>query len=151
VPKLAASTKIARDQSAIAGVRKHWSRARSVRLGGVEYTVDELAQVFDEHLQALERVRLLTIERSAAVAQERAIEKKVLAVHADLKVAVIVAFGKRSRRMLDFGIRPDKKPKMSAETKKRANEKRQATRKERGVMGKRQLAAWKKKRKAGGG
>jgi hypothetical protein len=41
--------------------------------------------------------------------------------------------GKHGAGMLDFDVEPDKKPRMSAETKKRANEKRQQTRKERGL------------------
>jgi len=46
--------------------------------------------------------------------------------------------------MKDYGIKPDRKPHMTAETKKRANEKRQATRARRGIIGKRRRARMKR-------
>jgi hypothetical protein len=150
VPKISTSTKIQRDQGAIDGIRAHLSKAPRVQISDVEYAIEELVQIYDDHLKAIERVRELTIARRTAVQEERALEKRVLKVHPGLKTVAVAKFGKYSTRLLEFGIPPEKKPKMSAGTKKRANDKRQATRKERGVMGKRQLAAWKKKRKAEG-
>ena len=46
--------------------------------------------------------------------------------------------------MKDYGIKPDRKPHMTAETEKRANEKRQATRARRGIIGKRRRARMKR-------
>ena len=151
MPKLDKATKARRDKGAIAGIRKHLRSGQTVTMGDVDYTPEELAQRFEEHLAALARVRQLTIEQRNAVAEERALEKKIVKLHGELKLHAVGRFGRHSARLLDFGIPPEKKPKMSAATKKRANEKRQQTRKERGVMGKKQLREWKKKRREGGG
>lgn len=139
-----------RDTGAIRGIRAHLPRKKPIHIAGVDHMPDAMVALFEEHLQALDRVEQLTIQRRVAVAQERAIEARVLAVHAHLREHVALTFGKRSPRMREFGLAPHKKPRMTAKTKKLANDKRQATRKERGILGKKQRAAWKKKRRDGG-
>jgi hypothetical protein len=150
VPKLTKAAKTKRDTSGIALVRANPGGDATIRVYGVDYTPDGLAGLFQEHLDALERVRLLTLQRTEAVANERRLDAQVAAVYLGLARQAKVRLGKSSPLLRRFDIQPEKTPHMTAETKKRANEKRQATRKQRGIMGKRQRAAWNKKRRSGG-
>jgi hypothetical protein len=144
VSKLAKSTKVARNLGALKGIRKHFTRRKSVVLWGVTYTVEALAAVFEDHLAAMARVEELTLQRAAAVAHERQLEARLRPVHAAIKDLAESELGIHSIRMNDYGIKPDRKPHMTAETKKRANEKRQATRAQRGIIGKRRRARMKR-------
>lgn len=144
MPKLAKSTKVARDLGVLKGIRKHLAPRKSVVLSGVTYTIEALAAVFEEHLAAMARVDELTLQRAAAVAHERALEVRLRPVHAAIKDLAESELGIHSLRLKDYGIEPDRKPRMTAETKKRANEKRQATRARRGIIGKRRRARMKR-------
>jgi len=146
MPKLAKSTKAARDTGVIRGIRQHFATGKDIIIHQVRYTADSLAALFEEHLRAMARVDALTIERGLAVAEERRLEAELAPVYAGVKAAAESLLGIRSPRLRELGIEPDKKPRMTAETKKRANEKRQATRKRRGIMGKRQRAKLKRGR-----
>ena len=137
VPRLAKDEKLKRDTGIIAGIRKHralWS----MQILRKSYTPDELIAVFEEHLRALARVSELTTQRAIAIAEEQALEARIARMARAVKSRVAAYFGADSPELEAFGLRPDKKPTMSVETKRRANEKRQATRKERGVMGRKQ-------------
>jgi hypothetical protein len=150
VPKLTKSDKTKRATSGIALVRAHPADEPTLRVYGVAYTREGLAGLFQEHLDALERVRVLTAQRAEAVASERRLDARVAEVYRGLARQAKVRLGKSSQLLRRYGVEPEKTPHMSAEAKKRANEKRQATRAQRGIMGKRQRAAWNKKRRSGG-
>ncbi|HEV3191224.1 MAG TPA: hypothetical protein VGY54_12035 [Polyangiaceae bacterium] len=137
VPRLAKDEKLKRDTGIIAGIRKHralWT----IRILRKSYTPDELIAVFDGHLRALARVSELTTQRAIAIAEERALEARIARLARAVKSRLAAYFGANAPETEAFGFRPDKKPTMSVETKRRANEKRQATRKERGIMGRKQ-------------
>ena len=82
------------------------------------------------------RVHQLTMERAAAIEAERKMEAKVAKIFIGVKSTAEAMMGKHGAGMRDFGIEPDKKPRMTAETKLVANVKRQATRKRRGIVSK---------------
>jgi hypothetical protein len=134
--RYAKSIKRTRDEGAIRGIRKHLSGERSIILDQTPYTPEELEAFFRDHLAALDRIDALTRERSAAVAVERAAEARLAPIYVHLKKMAESMLGAYSARMRDFDIEPAKVPTMTAETKKRANAKRQATRKKRGIGGK---------------
>ena len=144
MPKRAKSTKMARDQGVLQGLRTYLAQFETVVFNGATYRVDQLAALFEEHLAAMARVQELTIERSVAVARERALEARLAPIYAGVKGLVGSMLGKRSPGLRAFGIAPDKKPTMTIETKKRANEKRQETRKRLGILGKKQRARLKR-------
>jgi hypothetical protein len=144
VPKLAKRTKVDRDQGVIQGLRAQLTQGEPLVINGVTYTVDELAAFFEEHLVAMARVQELTIARSVAVAQERALEARLAPIYVGVKGLAASMYGKTSPGMQVFGIKPDKKPTMTVQTKQRANEKRQQTRKALGIMGKKQRARLKR-------
>ncbi len=133
MPKLAKATKRQRDLGAIKGIRKHFAGGKRIEIDQVRYDAAALIAKYEEHLRAMARVEQRAIDHAVALAEERELEAKLATLHAGLKSIAEAIAGKHGAGMLDFGIDPDKKPHMSAETKKRANEKRQQTRKERGL------------------
>jgi hypothetical protein len=148
VPKLTKVEKVDRDEGVLAGIRRHFARYAVdgvLMLGGVEYTEESLASPFEEHLDAMQRVHELTIELANAVVLERKLEARISPIYSLWKSLAVMAMGKTSPRMREFGAPPHKVWRMTAETKKRANEKRQETRKKLQIVGKKQRAALKKK------
>ena len=140
VPRRTKNEKLKRDTGIIAAIRMH-RELWTMTILGKSYTPDKLAAVFEEHLRALARVSELTTERAIAIAEERRLEARIARLARAVKSRLAAYFGADAPEMGEFGFRPDKAPIMSAETKRRANERRQATRKERGVMGRRQRKA----------
>ena len=63
-----------------------------------------------------------------------------------MRLYLIGVFGESPAMLGDFGLKPRKKAKMSAEKMLRTVEKRNATRKARGTMGRRQKKALKRAR-----
>jgi hypothetical protein len=92
----------------------------------------------------MQRVNELTLQRAQAVEHERQLEAQLLPLTALLRRLVQSRVGKSSADMRTFGLEPHRKPRMTAETKRRANEKRQATREALGLMGKRRRARLKR-------
>lgn len=137
MPNRTKAEKTKRDTGMIAGLRKYFAGS-TLGIRHKNYTVEEVVALFQQHLDALARVHALTIERSTAVRREEELEKKIVALTNAVKGLAKARVGESDPRLREFGVEPDKKPYMSAETKRRANEKRQETRRERGVMGKRQ-------------
>ena len=133
MPKLAKDTKRRRDLGAIKGIRKHLAGGKPIEIDRVRYDAESLVAKYEEHLRAMARVEQRAIDHEEALAEERELEAKLAVIHAGLKSVAEGMMAKHGAGMLDFGIKPDKKPRMSAERKKRANEKRQQTRKERGL------------------
>jgi hypothetical protein len=150
MPKLTKETKVNRDRGVLAGIRRHFARYAVdgiLELNNVEYTEESLAAHFEQHLRAMQRVHELTIARSIAVAEEREIEARIQPVYRSWKSLAVSAVGERSQRIREFGAEPHRKWHMTAETKKRAAEKRQRTREALGIMGKKQRAILKQKRR----
>jgi hypothetical protein len=135
VAKRSKKEKRKRAEGVIAGLRKHFGASRRLRVLGKAYTPDELIALFEEHVRALRDVDDLTLRRSLAIEKERAIEARLAPVLRSVKSLVVSAFDASAPELREFGFEPDKKPHMTAETKRTANEKRQATRKERGTTG----------------
>jgi hypothetical protein len=140
VPREAKHTKVARAQGMMKGIRTRLADEKVVVLSDERFTPGELIEVYKQHLDALRRIWELDIERALAIEKERAIDKRVKAVTRDLKSFIGGRHGLTSVTMREFGLAPNKVPKMSAMAKKVANEKRQATRKARRTMGRKQRA-----------
>jgi hypothetical protein len=136
MPKIGSTTKAERDRTILAGLDALFDGRTHVRIMGTLYTRASLAALFDEHLTSMARLRKLTAARRQAMLEERKLEKRVRRVAHHIKQFVAGEVGVHDPRMLRYGFRPDRKPHMSAETKRRANEKRQRTRRERGITSK---------------
>jgi hypothetical protein len=137
VPRLSTATKTKRDTGILNGLPVLLEGTGRADIPGGPFTIDVLRAMIDKHLRAMAKVRDLTIARRVAVQEERAVEAALQPVLANLKAMAQARVGKYSIRLRDLGFEPDRKPVMSAATKVVANAKRQATRKERGIVGKR--------------
>ena len=131
-------------EGAIGGIRKYFDAKRPLHIGQKAYKPEELIAIFEEHLRALAEVDEITIQRGIAIQKERATESRTAPLIAAVKSLAVAAFTAQGPELRWFGMEPDKKPHMTPETKLIANEKRQATRKERRVMGRRQRQRAKK-------
>jgi hypothetical protein len=110
---------------------------------------DTLAAPFEAHLRAMLRVHELTIQRRMAVAEERRLWAQLHPTCEAWSYLALSALGKHSKRLEEVGVVPHKEQTMTAETKARANVKRQETRKRLGIMGKKQRHFAKKKLRGG--
>jgi hypothetical protein len=137
MPRLAKKTKIDRDEGVIEGVRALlMSRPRLVIRDKAYLPADVIAK-YQRHLQSLERVSEAWKAWQEALFEEALVEEELAAFHEDLKRMLFTLYGPQSRKLLRFNVKPREEPKVTAQSKARANEKRQATRKERGILGRR--------------
>lgn len=136
VPRLSTATKTKRDTGIVAGLPALLAPSGRADIRGGPFAIDALRAMFEKHLRAMAKVRELTIARRQAVQEERAVEASLRPVIASLKLLAHGRAGKYGARLRALGFEPEKKPTMSVATKVAANVKRQATRKERGIVGK---------------
>jgi hypothetical protein len=140
VPKIGKMAKTKRDTDVLKGLRRLMGYLTALEIAGETLTEDEIRARIQRHIDAMVRVRDATIALRTAVQEERAIERSLRPFLVALKQVAKARVGRHHVRMVDLGFKPDKKPYTSAATKKRANEKRQKTREERGIIGKRRRA-----------
>ncbi len=136
MPRLSTATKTKRDTGILNGLPVLLGGSGRADIPGGPFTIDALRAMIDKHLRAMAKVRDLTIARRMAVHEERAVEAALKPVLDSLKGMAQGRVGKYSARLREMGFEPEKKPVMSAATKVVANVKRQATRKERGIVSK---------------
>jgi len=135
--------------AAVRRLFKRFARNGELELTRVSYTEQSLVARLEEYLETAERIRELRIALATAVDREETLWLALQPPVGAWKALAGAAVGSTSPRMREFGVRPDKEPKMTVATKKRANEKRQETRKLRGVMGRKQRAMARKKARGG--
>jgi hypothetical protein len=136
VPRLSTATKTKRDTGILNALPVLLEGTGRADIPGGPFTIDVLRAMIEKHLRAMAKVRDLTIARRMAVQEERAVEAALKPVLDNLKGMAQARVGKYSIRLRALGFEPEKKPTMSAATKVLANVKRQATRKERGIVSK---------------
>jgi hypothetical protein len=136
VPRLSTATKTTRDTGIVKGLPALLRVTGRADIPGGPFTIDALRAMFEKHLRAMAKVRELTLARRQAVQEERAMERALAPVIASLKLLAHGRAGKYSAGLRALGFEPEKKPVMSTMTKLLANVKRQATRKERGIVSK---------------
>jgi hypothetical protein len=133
VPRIPVVEKTKRDYDMIAALPKFLAGKKRAILGGESFSLAKLRKVFEKHLQAMTRVRVTTAARRQAVADERALEKGLQQLLRYMKILAVSRVGRHDLQMREYAFAPEKRPTMTPETKVRANVKRQATRKERGI------------------
>ncbi len=137
MPRHAKLTKVQRNRGMIAGLKKHAALFQAQGIG----SPSSLAARFQAQLDALDGVAARYAAWQQALAEEEHLEAEIRKLTARVTSAVLAAFGEQSAQLYDFGIKPRKKATMSAEKMRLTVEKRNATRKARGTMGKRQKRA----------
>jgi hypothetical protein len=137
MPRHAKSTKYARDTRMMEGLIKHAALLNFGPPGLVESPL-ALAARFREHLDAMRAVERREAAWRDALRREAKIEAGIKDLMARLARLLSGVLGVDAPVLRDFGLKPATKPKVSVETKRRAVEKRAATRRLRGTMGRRQ-------------
>ncbi|HEY8090675.1 MAG TPA: hypothetical protein VIF09_22590 [Polyangiaceae bacterium] len=97
-------------------------------LASRDLKVGDLLVFFQEELDAMERVKRATAERSDAVARERFVARRNKPLLAYIESIVRGAFGDEPRVMTTFHLERRKPGRKSAEVKRDAAEKARATR-----------------------
>ena len=138
MPKIGKVTKRARATNIIAGMRKHFG-APSYTLGGKVYTQSQLIKAFQSHIDSLDEVDAMRAALAVAIAKERALAKRIVALARYVKMAVEGRFGPMPTIYADFGWEMAKKPgPKTVKAKLEGMMKVRETRKARKTMGKRQ-------------
>jgi hypothetical protein len=121
----------------VAGIKKLLGGMPKITIAGVEYTPDELAQVFQDELDTITGVEAVEAERKTARLRERRTWKDNRTTHRAFESFVRGAFTS-AKHLGEFSLKPDKKPRKTVEVKLKAAEKAQATREARHTRGSRQ-------------
>jgi len=140
MPKIGKLAKANRAQGAIHAIREKLSSERPLVLDGVEYEPDVAVSILEQHLAAIARVRELTIERAKAVAAERKLDVAAKSIAVGVGHVLKAKLGAHNPALRAYAVEPEKVPHVTVQTKLRAVERRMATRKLRGTMGRKQRA-----------
>jgi hypothetical protein len=121
----------------VAGIKKRLGGMKVVTIASVDYTPLELAQFFQDELDAILAVEAAEAQRKTARLRERRAWKKNRPTHRAFESFVRGAFTD-ARALADFGLRPEKNAQKTVEVKAQAIAKAGATREARHTKGKRQ-------------
>ncbi len=122
----------------IAGLDKYRAKLENLQLGAGLDTPDAVAARFQAHLDAMQAVAAREIAWRAAIQSEQQMEIEIKQLLERAKFYLRSRFGASSGALREFGLKPQAKAKVSAETALRAVEKRRETRRLRRTMGKKQ-------------
>jgi hypothetical protein len=132
--KRALTTRGVKLRKLIAGIRKRIGPA-PVMLAGTSYTRDELAQRFQDELDAMKVVEEASAARMVAVAKRNNVTARNKPVRRALEAHVRAMHGQNASVLGDFALEPLKEQKKKVDTKLEAQKKAKATREARGTMG----------------
>jgi hypothetical protein len=141
MPRHAKSTKDHRDRRMVVGLTKHARELTGFTLSRDLQSAEAVAARYQAHLDAMERVGVAYAAWRTAVQAEQRLEVEVKALHNRLAPYLISAFAGQDAALFDFGLKPRKKAKIGTQKMLLTVAKRNATRKARKTMGKRQKKA----------
>ena len=141
MPRHAKSTKVLRGRSMVAGLKKHAPALSRVSWGSALRSADEVAARFQAHLDALDEAAAREAAWRAALGKEARLEKEIKKVLQQVTLFLQAVYGDESNTLRDFGLKPRKKAKIGPAKMALTVEKRNATRKARHTMGKKQRKA----------
>jgi hypothetical protein len=130
-----------RNRKAIAGVKKHYANAPSIVVDGVSYKPSDVEKVLQDSIDAADATSSAATAFHKAVEAEKAANAKGDVLYRGLRAFLITQFRTNPETLDDFGITLTQKQVPDANTVATAVKKREATRKARSTMGKRQKAA----------
>ena len=134
------TTALARNKKISEGVNKHFSKVKSLTIGGDEYTPKALLAVLNAEDEASLAVDSTRAQLTAQVATHRSAKVTAGELRSALKVYILGTYGKKAVQMLgDFGMSVPKGPgERTVDEKSMAVAKTLATRAARHTMGKKQ-------------
>ena len=134
------TTALARNKKVSEGVNKHFSKVKSLTVGGHEYTPKSLMSVLTAEDDASLAVDSTRAQLEAQVVTHRTAKVTAAALRSALKVYILGTYGKKAVQMLgDFGMSvPKALGARTVDEKSKAVAKNLATRAARHTMGKKQ-------------
>lgn len=138
MPKRGKLNKQSRDRAMIAGVRKHRAVFDQIKVGPERWDADDVIAIFDRHSKSIDEIAHLDAMRTEAIAREKDLERALSLAWRMIVSLLRGHFGPASQTLRDFGIKPQRKKRLSVAEKAVAVAKRKATRKLRGTMGPKQ-------------
>jgi len=129
-----------RDRQAIVGIKLHYATLPNIVLGGVTYVLNDLLRILQDPIDLVSPTSAAKAAYHAAVAAEKSAVAKANAVYQELRTRVLSDFKAQPQTLADFGMTLTNKQVPDAQTVAEAVQKRDATRKARHTMGKRQKA-----------
>jgi hypothetical protein len=139
MPRISQTNKGFRAGQVIAGIRKRLARGRVHRVGGKDYSHEELVAIFQRQVDALDAIRSARVALAVAVSKERAVARQVRPMTRNLQAHVQNQFGSDATAFADFGWElPKKRGPKTVAAKAEGARKAKATREARHTMGKRQ-------------
>jgi hypothetical protein len=127
----------AQENSLLAAIAEHFTGSAVLTLNGTSYKAKDLQKVLQAHLDAISAADALKAKWQTAVAAANAKAAAVAGILPALRAHLISAYGGSSQTVADFGFTPKKKA-TTVEAQALGVARRQATRKARGTMGKKQ-------------
>ena len=124
----------------VAGLRKH-SPELGAMAGPITKSLPAIVARFEAHLEAMNEVKATEAAWREALLEEERLEDEIKKLMSRVGPYLIVVYGEASQTLRDFGIAPRRKGKLSAEKMLVTIAKRNATRKARHTMGKKQRKA----------
>jgi hypothetical protein len=131
------TNRTARDRMIIDAIAAHFNGTASITVGGKLYKAKDLQAQFQAEMDAAKETQSAKTAYLQATLAERTVTKQVTPLYKALRSYLIGLYGASSAIVADFGFTP-KNGTVDVATKAAAIEKRAATRKARGTMGKRQ-------------
>ena len=132
-------TKVSRQaqlSALVAGIQKRMSGVSSITLGGVTVPVADMVKLFQTDIDEMKASAKAKADYLAQVQTERTMRAKVNPTLRQFKNYVLATFGDTQDAISvleDFGLKPRKTAKLTAEQKAEAQGKAKATRKARGT------------------
>jgi len=134
------STRSDRNRQTIAGIRKHYVTVQSLVIEGVSYAPADIEKVLQDSIDAADATAAAAAVFHKAVAAERAANAEGDALYRGLKAVLVNQYKTSPDTLADFGVTLSPRQVPDAATVATAVDKREATRKARHTMGKRQKA-----------
>ncbi len=125
----------ARDTKVIAGIAAHFTGATTFTFGGVDYKAKQIQTLLQNRIDAASATASARAKWLTAATAESKVTTEAESVLLDLKSHLVTTYGADSQIVADFGFTP-KTRQTTAKTVATAVDKRAATRKARGTMGK---------------
>ena len=103
MPKTSQVTRATRAMSIVAGLKKRFPASEPIKVNGKPYSRAELIALFQEQIEALDRIRVARIALGTAVAEERAVARRTTKLTLALKWTVRHVLGMTRVSFADFG------------------------------------------------
>ena len=122
----------------IKGLQGAFGAKAPFTLAGHAYKRDEIVEIFQGLIAAMDAVRSAESQLTAARRNRANVAKRVQPLERALERFLRAVYGADSPKLLTFGLKPEGPRKVTIQTKADAVEKARATRKARGTLGKKE-------------